>query len=38
MLLREGLMRRLGGVTGDAAGAICELLEAAALVMAVLLL
>ncbi|MES9869058.1 MAG: adenosylcobinamide-GDP ribazoletransferase [Sedimenticola sp.] len=30
-LLRSALMERIGGVTGDAAGAICELLEVTAL-------
>ncbi len=36
LLLRRGLLRRLGGVTGDAAGALCELLETAALAGAAL--
>jgi adenosylcobinamide-GDP ribazoletransferase len=36
VVLRQGLMGRLGGVTGDGAGAICELLEAVALVALVL--
>jgi adenosylcobinamide-GDP ribazoletransferase len=31
-MLRQALMRRLGGVTGDAAGALCELIEAVSLV------
>jgi len=31
--LRRALMRRLGGITGDASGALCELLEALALVV-----
>ncbi|OOZ36060.1 adenosylcobinamide-GDP ribazoletransferase [Solemya velesiana gill symbiont] len=32
ILLKAAVMRRIGGVTGDVAGAICELLEAVALV------
>jgi adenosylcobinamide-GDP ribazoletransferase len=31
-LFRQALMQRLGGVTGDAAGALCELIEAVSLV------
>ncbi len=38
MLLRQSLIDRLGGLTGDAAGAICELLEVTALVTLALLL
>ncbi|HEB96620.1 MAG TPA: adenosylcobinamide-GDP ribazoletransferase [Sedimenticola thiotaurini] len=38
LLLRRALMRRLGGVTGDAAGAICELLETLALTLLALAL
>ena len=37
LLLRQFLNNRLGGITGDAAGAVCELLEAAALIFLVLL-
>ncbi len=37
LLLRQALNNRLGGITGDAAGAVCELLEAVALVFLVLL-
>ena len=33
LLLRQALIRRLGGITGDAAGALCELLETVALVV-----
>jgi len=32
ILFRQAMMRRLGGITGDAAGAVCELLEATVLV------
>jgi len=32
LLFRQAMIRRLGGITGDAAGAICELLEATVLV------
>lgn len=38
MLLRQNLIDRLGGLTGDAAGAICELLEVTALVTLALVL
>lgn len=37
LLLRRAFLNRLGGVTGDAAGALCELLETAALVTLALL-
>ena len=33
LVLRHALIRRLGGITGDAAGALCELLEAVVLVV-----
>jgi adenosylcobinamide-GDP ribazoletransferase len=36
-LLRQAFMQRLGGITGDAAGAMCELLETTALVTLALL-
>ncbi|MEJ1356055.1 MAG: adenosylcobinamide-GDP ribazoletransferase [Candidatus Sedimenticola sp. (ex Thyasira tokunagai)] len=38
MLLHQALMKRLGGVTGDAAGAVCEILEATALVALALMI
>lgn len=38
LLLRRDLMGRIGGLTGDAAGAVCELMEAVGLVLVVLLL
>ncbi|MES9858044.1 MAG: adenosylcobinamide-GDP ribazoletransferase [Sedimenticola sp.] len=38
MLLHQALMKRLGGVTGDAAGAVCEILEAVALVALALMI
>lgn len=38
LLCRRAFMARLGGFTGDAAGAICELTEALSLVMAALLI
>jgi len=37
LLLRQFLNNRLGGITGDAAGAVCVLLEAATLIFLVLL-
>jgi len=37
-LLRRAFLQRLGGITGDAAGALCELLEATALVSLALML
>ncbi len=37
-LIRKGLMDRLGGITGDAAGALCELLELTALLTLAMLL
>ena len=37
LCLRQGLVRRLGGITGDTLGAACELTEATVLVMLVLL-
>ncbi len=36
-LLRQAFIQRIGGITGDAAGALCELLEATALVSLALL-
>lgn len=36
-LLRRAFLQRLGGITGDAAGALCELLEVTALVSLALL-
>ena len=38
LLLRRDLMNRIGGLTGDAAGAVCELMEAVGLVLVALLL
>ncbi|MCP3870163.1 MAG: adenosylcobinamide-GDP ribazoletransferase [Gammaproteobacteria bacterium] len=38
LLLKRALINRIGGITGDAAGAICELLEAVFLVCLALLL
>ena len=37
LVLRSALKKRLGGITGDAAGAVCELLEAAVLICFVII-